>query len=81
MIFIVSVTGLEATVNELIVKDEFVQGVICSFKDGPRGVAVRFLESHNQIKAPLTIVADGCFSKFRKHIDSKPIVCKSNFVG
>ena len=34
-----------------------------------------------QVYAPLTIIADGCFSKFRKHIITKQVQVYSNFVG
>ncbi|TPX64129.1 hypothetical protein SpCBS45565_g06111 [Spizellomyces sp. 'palustris'] len=35
----------------------------------------------NNVYAPLTVVADGCFSKFRKQIIDKDVTCTSNFVG
>ncbi|KAF9161424.1 Squalene epoxidase [Actinomortierella ambigua] len=31
--------------------------------------------------APLTVIADGCFSKFRKHFIQKPVSVSSHFVG
>lgn len=34
-----------------------------------------------EMRAPLTIIADGCFSKFRKQVISKEVHVKSNFVG
>lgn len=34
-----------------------------------------------KVYAPLTIVADGCFSKFRRQIITKKPIVKSNFVG
>ncbi len=33
------------------------------------------------LHAPLTIVADGCFSKFRRHLVQEKPVTKSHFVG
>ncbi|KAG5517965.1 hypothetical protein PMAC_000420 [Pneumocystis sp. 'macacae'] len=47
------------------------------------GVTVRVkatgqLEQHF---APLIVVADGCFSAFRKQFISKPVIIKSNFIG
>lgn len=34
-----------------------------------------------EIHAPLTIVADGCFSKFRKNLVSGKVKVSSHFVG
>ncbi|CAO3581288.1 unnamed protein product [Absidia cylindrospora] len=69
-----NVTVLEMTVNSLIRKDgqEQVVGVVAQEKG--KKDPVKFY-------APLTIVADGIFSKFRKEFtDLKPDV-RSNFVG
>ncbi len=33
------------------------------------------------VKADLVVVADGCFSKFRKDLVSSSVTVKSNFVG
>ncbi|KAJ3390924.1 Squalene epoxidase [Entophlyctis sp. JEL0112] len=35
----------------------------------------------NQVYAPLTVVCDGCFSKFRKEVNNKPVKVSSTFVG
>lgn len=42
---------------------------------------VRATQHHEYHFAPLVIVADGCFSKFRKQFISKPVIVKSYFVG
>nr|CAG8510009.1 8045_t:CDS:10 [Entrophospora candida] len=74
-----NVTIFEGTAIELIQcpMTDHVLGVICTQK-------VQNSDSNNIIKqffAPLTIVADGCFSKFRKDfVPRKPMV-KSNFAG
>ncbi|CAJ0908005.1 1309_t:CDS:10 [Entrophospora sp. SA101] len=74
-----NVTIFEGTANELIqcpITDR-VLGVICTQK-------VQNGDSNNIIKqffAPLTIVADGCFSKFRKYFVPREPTVKSNFVG
>jgi squalene monooxygenase len=67
-----NVSCLEATVNNLTWKKDVIVGVDISYKNGEKGV---------QISAPLTIIADGCFSKFRKHFIQKVPVAKSSFVG
>ncbi|KAJ3351426.1 Squalene epoxidase [Entophlyctis luteolus] len=33
------------------------------------------------VYAPLTVVCDGCFSKFRKEVNNKPVKVSSTFVG
>ncbi|GBC07817.1 hypothetical protein RclHR1_07710001 [Rhizophagus clarus] len=70
-----NVTIFEGTANEILtcpVTDR-VLGVKCTPK-GQSDIAKVFLAS-------LTIIADGCFSKFRKNFISKQVVAKSNFVG
>ncbi|BFZ54244.1 Squalene epoxidase [Savitreella phatthalungensis] len=65
-----NVTKLEATVTKLVADDEH-DGVIVGVKTN----------SGEHYWAPLTVVADGCFSKFRStYIPKKPVV-RSNFVG
>ena len=34
-----------------------------------------------ELRAPLTIIADGCFSKFRKELIHEPVQVSSHFVG
>jgi squalene monooxygenase len=76
---IASITTLEATVMEILtegtVKDALVQGVEYSIKSESG--------ESNRVKvfAPLTIIADGCFSKFRRQVIAKKPIVKSNFVG
>ena len=40
-----------------------------------------FIISNQTVKANLTIVADGCFSRFRKGLVSAPVSVSSHFVG
>lgn len=64
-----NVTVLETTVAKLISND--TSGAVLGVKTS----------AGDHFWAPLTIVADGCFSKFRaSFIDKKPVV-RSNFVG
>ncbi|RUS33402.1 hypothetical protein BC938DRAFT_471893 [Jimgerdemannia flammicorona] len=69
-----NVTTVEGTANVLI-RDE----------DGHKVVGVSYLpkgeKEEKQVFAPLTIVADGLFSKFRKEFTDKTPDVKSNFVG
>ncbi|TPX35854.1 hypothetical protein SmJEL517_g01732 [Synchytrium microbalum] len=73
-----NVTCLEATVASLTKGPvgDIIVGVSATVKkeDGE--------SQERQFNAPLTIVADGCFSKFRKQINpEKDPLLKSNFVG
>ncbi len=73
-----NVTSYEATVRDLI-KDfcSKVVGISATWKKAPEGEAEAF-----ELRAPLTIVADGCFSKFRRtHGSSIQPMVRSNFVG
>ena len=72
-----NVTCLEGSVSTLLKKqasmgEEIVEGV---------SVSIKGKEEHEIYHAPLTIVADGCFSKFRKQFISKDVTVKSHFVG
>jgi squalene monooxygenase len=73
LICVYSVTVLEATVNTLIKDEEedTVVGVIALTTD----------RTEIRAYAPLTIVADGLFSKFRKEITELTPDVRSNFVG
>jgi squalene monooxygenase len=64
---------MEATVNSMIRddEDEAVIGVIATKAD----------RTEVRAFAPLTIVADGLFSKFRKEITDLTPDVRSNFVG
>lgn len=74
-----SITTLEATVTKLLTDgeelDALVQGVEYSVKSETNE------STRVNVFAPLTIVADGCFSKFRRQFITKKPVVKSNFVG
>ncbi|KAJ3359378.1 hypothetical protein GGF32_009396 [Allomyces javanicus] len=50
-------------------------------KPGATGATSGGTESHLEFRAPLTIVADGCFSKFRKPILGTAMQAPSHFVG
>lgn len=65
------VNMVEGTVLSLLEEGESVLGVKYKTKDG---------EVH-EVKAPLTVVADGCFSKFRKTLVSMEPKTVSHFVG
>ncbi|RIA91581.1 squalene epoxidase-domain-containing protein [Glomus cerebriforme] len=70
-----NVTIFEGTANEILTCPitQRVLGVMCTPK-GQSGVTKMFFSS-------LTIVADGCFSKFRKNFISRQVAVKSHFVG
>jgi squalene monooxygenase len=77
------VTLIEGTVNELVgIESGSVTGVTCTAKpqlaDGSLGEKEQFNYS-----ADLTIVTDGCFSKFRRDLLPSHIapIVRSNFVG
>lgn len=57
--------------TKLIEDDEKIIGVEYLVKSSER----------TRVFAPLTIVADGCFSKFRRQVISKQPIVKSHFVG
>ncbi|KAL2915780.1 Squalene epoxidase [Polyrhizophydium stewartii] len=69
-----NVTCIEGTASELVTdpKTGVNTGVLISTKTSDKPVLA---------SAPLTVVADGCFSKFRKQFISRDTVCKSHFVG
>ncbi|KAJ3127979.1 Squalene epoxidase, partial [Physocladia obscura] len=69
-----NVTTVEGTVGTLLTDErdeDCVIGVSYSSKS----------EKDRLAYAPLTIVCDGCFSKFRKEVNNKPVTVKSSFVG
>ncbi|KAI9330102.1 squalene epoxidase-domain-containing protein [Obelidium mucronatum] len=69
-----NVTTVEGTVNSLMTDkgdESWVVGVKYSTKT----------EKDKLAYAPLTVIADGCFSKFRKEVNNKPVTIKSTFVG
>ncbi|RIB08525.1 squalene epoxidase-domain-containing protein [Gigaspora rosea] len=69
-----NVTICEAMANDIIScpLTERALGVICT----PKGES-----DVRHFYAPLTIIADGCFSKFRKDFILRDVQVKSNFVG
>ncbi|EEB05361.1 squalene monooxygenase Erg1 [Schizosaccharomyces japonicus yFS275] len=69
-----NVTVIEATANELVRNStgDVVVGVSCTKKGS---------EKPTEIMAPLTVVCDGCFSKFRKPFIDHPIQVSDHFLG
>ncbi|XP_053322418.1 squalene monooxygenase [Spea bombifrons] len=63
---------IEGTVTQLIEEENTVQGV--QYRDKETGDV-------KEIRAPLTVVADGLFSKFRKDLISGHVTVSSHFVG
>ncbi|NWU91963.1 ERG1 monooxygenase, partial [Upupa epops] len=63
---------IEGTVLQLLEEDDCVVGV--QYKDKETG-------DTKELHAPLTVVADGLFSKFRKHLVSSKVTVSSHFVG
>ncbi|KAM6455338.1 squalene monooxygenase [Liasis olivaceus] len=63
---------IEGTVIQLLEEDECVAGII--YKDKETG-------DTKELHAPLTVVADGLFSKFRKNLISSKVKVPSHFVG
>lgn len=79
-----NVTIVEATVNEIMRDEDGVRvvGVTCSQKKEASEEATSTTSSVTiQYFAPLTVIADGCFSKFRKQFIEKPVATTSHFVG
>ncbi|TPX59834.1 hypothetical protein PhCBS80983_g02218 [Powellomyces hirtus] len=72
-----NVTPVEGTAGALIPCPVTDQIIGCSYTYRDKSGETR---SRN-VYAPLTIVADGCFSKFRKQHITKDVTSKSNFVG
>lgn len=67
-----NVTFIEGTVSSLLEEDGCVAGL--QYKDRETG-------DTKEIRAALTVVADGCFSKFRKSLVSGKAQTSSHFVG
>ncbi|KAF9305428.1 Squalene epoxidase [Mortierella antarctica] len=84
-----NVTVVEATVNEILWCQDGVRatGVSCTLKkdSSPRahveGEDTTPPGTTTQFKAPIVVVADGCFSKFRKQFIPKTVETTSHFVG
>jgi squalene monooxygenase len=72
-----NVTMIEGFVSDLIEENGRVVGVRYKVTTGPNN------EEQRELRAPLTIVCDGCYSNFRSKLfgtERKPI-CTSNFWG
>ncbi|XP_008843680.1 squalene monooxygenase isoform X2 [Nannospalax galili] len=67
-----NVKFIEGVVLQLLEEDDAVMGV--QYKDKETG-------DIKELHAPLTIVADGLFSKFRKNLISSKVSVSSHFVG
>ncbi|KAI8927450.1 squalene epoxidase-domain-containing protein [Entophlyctis helioformis] len=69
-----NVTCLEGTAGELVTDPQTgrVYGVTVNVKGSDKPLTCY---------APLTVVADGCFSKFRKQFIPREVIAKSHFVG
>jgi squalene monooxygenase len=79
-----SVTVVEATVNETIHDEDGVRiiGVNCTPKKSSGSEEKTGTSTvTTQYFAPLTVIADGVFSKFRKQFIQKPVSVTSHFVG
>ncbi|KAH7055197.1 squalene epoxidase-domain-containing protein [Linnemannia elongata] len=79
-----NVTIVEATVNETIHDEDGVRviGVSCTpKKSSGSGESTGTSTVTTQYFAPLTVIADGVFSKFRKQFITKPVSVTSHFVG
>ncbi|NXE48639.1 ERG1 monooxygenase, partial [Casuarius casuarius] len=63
---------IEGTVLQLLEEEDCVVGV--QYKDKETG-------DIKELHAPLTVVADGLFSKFRKNLVSSKVTISSHFVG
>ncbi|KAH0617445.1 hypothetical protein JD844_015684 [Phrynosoma platyrhinos] len=63
---------IEGTVVQLLEEDDSVVGIV--YKDKETG-------DTKELHAPLTVVADGLFSKFRKNFISSKVKVPSHFVG
>ncbi|KAF9954996.1 Squalene epoxidase [Mortierella alpina] len=74
-----NVTVVEATVNEVLYDQDGVRatGVSCTPKSDSETVTAPSLT----YKSPMVVIADGCFSKFRKQYLNKEVTVSSHFVG
>ncbi|KAF9122728.1 Squalene epoxidase [Mortierella sp. 14UC] len=91
-----NVTVVEATVNKVLYNDDGVRatGVACSLKgandkkplsDEEAAMEQPLTESSPQsstvFRSSIVVIADGCFSKFRKQFLNKAVSISSHFVG
>jgi hypothetical protein len=96
-IVVFSVTVVEATVNKVLYNDDGVRatGVACSLKGvndkkplcdedaalEQQPSAESTPQSSTVYRSPIVVIADGCFSKFRKQFLGKSVSISSHFVG
>ncbi|KAF9917981.1 Squalene epoxidase [Linnemannia zychae] len=91
-----NVTVVEATVNKVLYNDDGVRatGVACSLKSSSdkkpltdeeaateQPSTESSLQSTTIYRSPIVVIADGCFSKFRKQFLAKNVSVSSHFVG
>ncbi|KAI1310214.1 Squalene epoxidase, partial [Mortierella claussenii] len=79
-----NVTIVEATVNEVLYDQDGVRatGVSCTTKkDAHEETSSVPATVVTEYKSPIVVVADGCFSKFRKQYLNKNVQTTSHFVG
>jgi len=67
-----TVQVVEGTVTELLEEGDEVRGVVFKRKDTGQV---------SEARAPLVVVCDGLFSRFRKQLVSEPLHSRSSFVG
>ncbi|CAO3569091.1 unnamed protein product [Mortierella alpina] len=74
-----NVALVEATVNEVLYDQDGVRatGVSCTPKSATETVTAPSIT----YKSPMVVIADGCFSKFRKQYLNKEVTVSSHFVG
>ncbi|KAG0259434.1 Squalene epoxidase [Mortierella polycephala] len=80
-----NVTVVEATVNEILYDEDGVRatGVRCAPKGDSDSSAesVSSSATSTEYRSPIVVIADGCFSKFRKQFLGKEVETASHFVG
>ncbi|KAF9916517.1 Squalene epoxidase [Lobosporangium transversale] len=81
-----NVSIVEATVNEILYDEDGVRatGVSCTMRANsidlsPKGIPASTITT--KYKSPIVVIADGCFSKFRKQYINKEVKTTSHFVG
>ncbi|KAG0060917.1 Squalene epoxidase [Linnemannia elongata] len=92
-----NVTVVEATVNKVLYNDDGVRatGVACTLKGANEkkplcdeddaleqsSSSEKIAQSTTVYRSPIVVIADGCFSKFRKQFLGKNVSISSHFVG
>lgn len=92
----ISVTVVEATVNKVLYNDDGVRatGVACTLKGAndkkplcdeddalEQSSSEKTAQSTTVYRSPIVVIADGCFSMFRKQFLGKNVSISSHFVG